>query len=530
MPFNPDQYLAKKTGGEQQKAGGFNPDTYLAKAAPQSTPQAPQEKPGILDRASSSIKDINPEAALQGFGQGAAMGYLPQLQAAAEPLTNKLFSALEGKPEPELPSYVERRDENIKALDETAKQSPGSFTTGLLGGAVTGAAAPGGLIGKAAPGLSAVKQAAVAGGVQGLLQNPGDTQGELSGPQLGERAQQAGFGALAGGASEKVLGGIAGAPQKLKEFAQEKAFKSSGAMLKDFRKAFARDRVNELGQSMIDNGLVKPGMTFDHVAEKATALKKVAGKQIGSIYDKLSDLASRAPEKLSDAFAIADPSTIAAELTAVTRSSKVMPKLNSQAYREQMDRYVESVASSGQLHDVRYLNDVIGELDSKINYAKRVPEMSDLQQGLLAMRQYLRNKVNDIADRVGATTGDRALSQQLKELNRQYGNMSEISRIAQDRTGREAANRLLSPSDYGTSAIGALIGSQFGETPEERLKHAVLGAGLGFANKGARKYGNPVLVQGANKLGAAAGKLAPLQENPAVVGAAASGIANQRRP
>lgn len=520
MPFDPDQYLAKYGyQGDAQRASmpqsGFNPDSYLAKATGQAK-QPPAENPSR-----------QAQTGLEYFGQAATGGYLPHLQAAAEPYTNKLFAALKGqKPPEEDQSYVQRRDENTKRLEDEFKEYPKTALAGMLAGSVASGAALGAGMPAATAKLGKLGQAALAGGVLGAAQNPGDTEGQMSGPQLADRAKGAGVGAAVGGVAEKVLGGLQSAPTKLSEYAQEKAFKSSGAMLKDFRQAFSRDNMNELGQFMIDNKLVKPGASFDSVAEGSNQIKQEAGKKIGAIYDRLGDAASKNPDGVLDSFAIADPKAVKADLTSAAYDPKVMPKLNAQHYRDTMDKMIDQIAT-GDTHDVRYLNDVIGEIDDKINWSKRVPEMADFQQGLVKVRQALRQKVNDIADRVGGN--DANLSDELKQLNKTYGNATTINRIAEDRTGREAANRLLSPSDYGTGAIGALIGSQFGETPEERLKHAVMGAGLGLANKAARIYGNPLLTTGASKVGQALQPLSNVPNNPAIVGGAVGGAANQTR-
>lgn len=513
MAFDPDAYL-QKANVPAGKPSVFDPDSYIAKASGQKPQDAASvDKPG--------------EAALQGFGQAASFGYLPQLQAATEPLTDKLFSAIEGKDAPDDQStYVQRRDRNIKEQEQLAKDNPKSYIGGLLGGSV----ASGGALAKALPAsvaaMSPLKQAAIAGGAQGLLSNPGDVQGEISGPQLEDRAKGGALGAVVGGAAEKAVGAIQGAPASLKSFAQEKAFKSSGSMLKDFRAAFARDNVHELGQYMIDNGLVKPGMTFEDVASRSQTLKQETGKKIGEFYDRLADAAAKNPAPIASSFAIAAPDTIRAELIAATRNNKVLPKLDAPQYTEAMDKIIDQI-SKGPTHDVRFLNDIIGELDGKINWAQRTPEMAPMQQGLVALRRTLRQKVNDIADRLSGV--DQAASEHLKMLNRDYGAATTINRISTDRVGRESANRILSPSDYGAAGIGALIGSQFGSTPEERLKHAIYGAGAGLANKGMRRYGNPALVQGANAASKVLKPISNIPFNAGVIGSASGNIANQLR-
>jgi hypothetical protein len=298
-------------------------------------------------------------------------------------------------------------------------------------------------------------------------------------------------------------------------------------MLKDFRRAFARDRVDELGQAMLDNNLVRPGMSHADVADQAELLKQKAGRAIGEAYDRLADAANANPDLIRDSLATVDPKTMLAEITSATRDPKIMPKLGTAKYKEAMDQLAEQIAGSGKTHDVRFLNDVIGELDSKINWAKRTPEMSDQMQGLVAVRRYLRQKVNDVADRLGE--GDEALSQHLKMLNKQYGNMAEIANIARDRFARESANRVLSPSDYGTAALGALIGGQFGSTPEEKLKHAAEGAVLGAGHKIIRKYGNQAVSLGASKAAQALAPVSKIPNNPAVVGGGAASVVNNLR-
>lgn len=515
MAFDPDKFLQKYE--TTQSPQGFDPDAFLTKYEPQ--PEAPGQ-PGM--------------AALEGVGQGAAFGYLPQLQALAEPATNKLFAALEGKPEPELPGYTQRRDENIRRQALLAEQNPAAYTVGLIGGTVAGGAGLTKALPKGIQALSAGKQAASVGAIQGAIQNPGDIQGEIQPLQAGERLAGAGLGGAVGGVAQKVLGAASQAAPKLKEFAQTKAFKSSGAMLKDFRKAFAKDRVNDLGQTMLDQKLVGPGMSYDDVAVRSAGLKDKVGKQIGDFYDSIGALIDKDPaliEKLSGA----QPQVVQSQLLAAVSDPKVMPKIGQGKYLESMNQIIDEISASDKLHDVRYLNDIIGEIDSRINWSKRVPELSDQQQGLLALRRTLRNKVNEISDAVSEFAGGSKASENLKKANKLYGDLSEINKIAQDRVARESANRLFSPSDYAAGLGGAVVGASQGEGVEGKLKGAAMGAGLGVANKFARLYANPILASGAAKAGQAierSGMQQVLQNaasQPAVTGSVAGGAVVQTK-
>jgi hypothetical protein len=532
MPFDPDKFLQKYSEPKAAEAGGFDPDAFLSKY------EIPAENP-------NSRSDM---AALEGFGQGAAMGYLPQLQSAAEPLTNKIFAMAEGKPEPELPGYTERRDENIRRQSRLSQESPGAYGAGLIGGTIASGAG----LAKAVPmaGMSVGKQAVASGALAGALQNPGDTQGEIQPLQAGERLAGAGLGGALGGATQKVLGAAAKAAPALKNFAQEKAFKSSGAMLKDFRKAFARDRVGELGQSMLDNGLVKPGMTYDDVAARSMDLKKQAGKELGNLYNSIKSVVRENPQLLETELSSVNPDKFKEALTKVVQDPKLRPKIGTAKYDDQMNVLVSDILGENRakeivaeklaanpevqalklkgirgdiaademyrtlesnlikqtqhanLADVTNLNDMIGEIDTRINWSKRVPELTDQQQGLVALRQFLRNKVNEVSDQIEKSAnllGDTKASDLFKKLNKQYGNMAEISRIAGDQVQRQSANRFFSPSDYGAAGVGAIVGASQGDSLEGKLKGAALGAGAGAANRVMRRYLNPLVATGASK-------------------------------
>lgn len=189
--FNPDEYLAKKTQ--------FNPDAYLAK---KSAEQAPTEQ------APPPLESSAAEAALQGFGQGGTLGYLPELQAG-------LAKVLEPEtPYAKLKEYFGQRNTALK------EEHPSATLAGQLGGAIASAplsgmaargalgAIPGAtaigeglgaiksgaeaipLVGKAIPTLGAVGEQAAIGAGYGAAMNP----------EGGSRLENAETGAVVGGA------------------------------------------------------------------------------------------------------------------------------------------------------------------------------------------------------------------------------------------------------------------------------------------------------------------------------------------
>lgn len=499
------------------------------------------------------------QAALEGFGQGVGMGYLPHLQALAGGLVPNPSGAEDEElrkqgfiiSQPE-DTYLSRRDENLKRQEQFKEESPGAYYGGLIGGSIASAPAIGGAISKLpllqaganAPKLGLLgktAQAAGAGAVQGLIQNPGDEIGVADPFQVDERLRNAKTGAIVGGAANLAAAGIKATadtvksiPSKLQSVAETKAFKSSGAMLKDFRRAFGKDRVNAIGKEMIDSGLVKPGNTFEDVATGASKIKEETGKRIGEIYDRV---------KTNVNVAI-DQDKMMSDLVDAVSNPKIRPKINTESYDAAMEKIIGNIVKDPKkVADVRYLNDMIGEIDDMINYSKRANELPYVQQGYMQVRHLLRKSINDITEATGNMIGNKSLGDELKELNRRYGVMAEVSAMAKDRVARENANRMFSLTDtiagVGGAAGGAVTGGLLQGDIEGGLKGAALGAGLGLLNKGARQYGNPILTTGLYKTGrmlqsvpspvtTAASKLGGLlTENPAITGAAASNLLQQ---
>jgi hypothetical protein len=206
MPFDPDKYLAQK---EQLAAGlGFDPDKYLQEKQKQ---DAPGDTIG---------------AAIEGFGQGASMGYLPELQALAGKLmpdpNAKLdaglkkmgFDVQQGKE-----TYTQLRDENVKRQDALSKSNPVAYYGSMVGGAVATAPAIEAALTKAAPslaGLSLAKRAAATGAVMGAAANPGSTEGEIAPIQPLERGKNAVLGAGLGFGLSKLGQAVSSARAALK--------------------------------------------------------------------------------------------------------------------------------------------------------------------------------------------------------------------------------------------------------------------------------------------------------------------------
>ena len=164
------------------------------------------------------------EAALQAFGNQAAQGYLPQLQAMAEGVTDPIFNAFKSDEEKRIDqefnvqdeTYTQRRDRNIERAKSLEEQHPAISTTAAIAGGIAGTVALGAGAGSAATKLATkfpskfagafqkletlqksksfadkLKLAGSAGAISGLIRNPGDTEGEVDLIQAGDRLQDA---------------------------------------------------------------------------------------------------------------------------------------------------------------------------------------------------------------------------------------------------------------------------------------------------------------------------------------------------
>lgn len=481
------------------------------------------------------------ESALQGFGEGALAGYLPQAQSLLGALVPDPTAELDAKLKSEgfnveqpKEDYLTRRDYFLEREQRLKEQAPGSFVAGLIPGAIASGAATGAgaarlpMVGKslAAPSaglIGRVGKATLGGAAQGFVQNPGDELGKVEPGQLSERVQNAKTGALFGGlaqsgaevasATGKALKSI---PDKIKSYGEVKAFKSAGPMLKDFRKAFGKNKVNELGAEMIEGGMVNPGDTFADIADKSKQAKQAVGARIGEIYDKFKGAVK------------IDTQSMTTDLVDAVIDPKIMPKVGADKYGEAMLEVISDIErAGGDINDVRALNDIIGEIDTKINFSKRANELPVIQQGYMAIRNRLRDRITSLADEYGKAVGEGAIGAELKALNRKYSNLIDISSIASDRVARENANRFMSLTDTIAGVGGAAAGAGYGAREggvEGAIKGAAMGAGVGLLNKGARLYGNPMLSRGAYALGKGL-KAIPSPVSSGLIGAAAPMLA-----
>lgn len=436
---------------------------------------------------------------LEQFGNAVTFGYLPQLQAGVSYLMGD--------------DYTKARDANIRRLEAQSEAHPVNAIAANVAGTATNAAiVPLPTLGKGAGVIGGALKGAQYGALQGAIQNPGDIEGEVNPLQLDERLQNtkegAKLGATVGGAAglgQKIAKGFERAGGKMKGAGEAAAFKSSGAMLKDFRQAAGKDEVNKLGRFMLDEGMVKAGDTFETVAQKAEKINQQAGKQLDRIYKKAASAAEQAGGKMPGFSPVVDKAEILdlvkKDLGDAPGAAKIAKKI--ELYLDDLgQKFGDSVISP------RVANDIKGFIDKEINYARNpLTAKPKTEKAYSSVRRYIEKKIFDQVEHLGSKSGQAGLGKQLRETNQRYGMSKRIQNIAEDRINRVSANNAFGLTDRIAGGAGAVVGGAAaaagGENDPLEMGTKALGAGLLAmgANHVAGKYGNAALSRGLDRTG-----------------------------
>jgi hypothetical protein len=459
------------------------------------------------------------QAGLEHFGNAASMGYMPQIQGFVSQLMPDPSAEVDAKLreqgfkiDQKSPTYISERDAYIKHLEQQEKDHPIASTVGTVGGALASGVATSGLTPiNAASRLGRVAQAAKGGAAIGAVANPGDKEGQLTGFQVSDRIGNAVTGAALGAAGQGAVEGVSATakgvmnlPKALQAKAEERAFKSSGAMLKDYRNADRKGRINVIGRYMLDNGLVKPGMTVDDVAEAAAALEAKHGKDIGSILGGLDQSGIAAPSH----------SAMASEIDAIAEPMKGLntarPTFNAlddaAADLRTMGRGGEvGVEGKGTFKTAQEAKVFISDQIEKAG-GWNSPNPSEKNLALREAYHKANSMIENAAEVGAASIGDDALAGGYRTAKEGYRNAKDVQGIAKDQANRQKANHFNSITDYMAGSGGAIVGAMTGDDMESKIKNAAVGASLGGANRLMRRYGTPLVSQGLDRAGKALGR------------------------
>jgi hypothetical protein len=242
-------------------------------------------------------------AGVEAMGSVPSLGYLSNIQAMAEPVTDRLFALAENKEIDPAPwaqmnpwseEYQAVRDQNVQRHREDFKNHPKAVMGGMAAGA--GLMLPSAGFVNAPTRLGRVFQSGVMGGTAGGLRNPGNTPGETSPLQLEERAENAvkgfgygatlqGVGEAAGALKNAVIGGGPGGGGGLVGALKGKAEKwtrsATGATEKE-----ARNFKPGTERYLLDNDLIRAGDAPSNIAERAGKVIDAAEDAKGALIAK----------------------------------------------------------------------------------------------------------------------------------------------------------------------------------------------------------------------------------------------------
>lgn len=487
------------------------------------------------DQVPSGERKFN--ASVEGFGQGALMGYLPQVQALAAPSINRAMDLATGnnvvENESKLekvakllslatpaglineginafrsPDYIKERDDNIARQKGYEQDVGGYYTGGQVVGALAGSVLPARALGALGKGaqvaskgglLARLGKASAAGAATAAIQNPGDVEGQFSGLQLEERKDNAKTGAILGGLIQgggEVVKKLGSVLKGTKKQAEALAVKAAGANKRVLNELIGKDRVEEVGRELLDSGLVKAGDTVDDIFLKSSQLKQKVGQEIGDIYQTVNRQGGFK----------SDPNKLATDIIDAVADSR--PTIGAKSYDNKMADVIEELISEPEkLNDVRHINDIIGELDKRIKYSRMDTQFPEAEQGYHAIRTYLRKSLNNLVDTIGQRLGDPEMANRLKNANRSYGNLSTISAMSRDRVSADLANRMFSLTDNIAGAASGVGAMATGVDPAIAVGTGLLGAGV---NRVGRRYGLPILSTTLDKVGSASNSLTNL--------------------
>jgi polyhydroxyalkanoate synthesis regulator phasin len=499
MSFNPDEYLKKKRAPAQ----GFDPDAYL--------------------KAKSEPKTDAGQAALEGFGNAATLGYLPQLQAMAEPAMNRVLDAVTGNrvAEGDKSTYIQRRDANLTRQEQQKAEHPYAAGAGALAGTAASVLGTAGL-GAVAKGASATQRLAAArnaGLALGAAQNPGDVKGEINPLQIGDRTQNAVVGGLLGMGGQMVAEGAgmaAGAVSKAaKDKAAKKATRALGRPTPTQAREMSRVRKDasgnelpsqdvELGRILLDEGAVPWLGTHGRIAGRVEKIKDKAGEQIGNLVDSAGD-AKRV-----------DGAGVGLKMLDEQEVARLRKAPGMKHFASQIDEVANDLAEQGML-SVKEAHQLRRDIDRSIRFNKPAQDRLGTQLALTKSRNALNESMNEAINAIPGAGKDKLLA-----ANRRYSNLSRAEDLAERGVAQDQANRAVSLTDTIVGAAGIANGS------------LGLAGGLAAVNKASRTFGNSIQARTYDAVGNALSRIPRFsqmaEKNPAGFAAAVERIADRIRP
>lgn len=452
------------------------------------------------------------EAALQGFGQGATLGYLPEMQAGLEQGLSKVLPEDMGGGD-DL-TYAQRLQQMKERGQSLEQKHPVASGIGNVAGSLT--TLPfGGAAAKGASGLAKIAKGAGVGAAYGAAINPNQS-GQDANFNLMQRLENAGYGAALGGSGEALLAGGSAALKNLSEkLKSSSVMKQIGANASQIRKILQKDEIPKIEGFLKDENLMTLGKTVEDVAERAQSVMDETGPAIGKLYEDA--------QMASQTIGVGQKNRISGPELADEIIKDTKEKYKAHANRDMVIKEIEqSVAPLRDMGDNPNIVDIHNyrkSLDENINWSQKAQERDAVQKAFIDARNKVADKTKQVIESVDQSLGSEQTSL-LKNLNARYSSAATVSNIATQGSAREMSRALMGAGVIGGGAGIITTGADIargGDVAGAIGKGLAVGAGAALA----RKYGTPIAYK-AGKAAGAIGKAASSASNRP--GAVAAGI------
>lgn len=404
-----------------------------AKAVDSTSEPVAQGAGSWKDRAKVVPPEVSQtESGVRGAAQGLSFGFADEAAGLGE----AALDWLKNDPQGFMDNYKKHRDESRDLYKKAETANPGTYMTGQVAGAIAPALLTAG-------GSTAATAASLAaqGAAQGLGSSEADlTEGDVGGA-LRDTAIGTGTGLVAAGAGKLLnkipVGKMAEkAGQYLGKGAERLAENATGATANQAMKFEAN-----AGRELLDRGLVGFGDTAENIANKVSAAKSAAGKEIG---DSLAQLDAKGVVSQVDNV-VAQLESQIDELSKVPGNEKIVRQLQAEVDNLYERGVSQLPVSEGELAKRAYHGQVN-------NFS---PEADKKAAG------YLGDAFKAESERA-ATAADPALADKFMQSKKDFKLFSPIEEAAEKRAAQQAQSPFGGLSDYIAGGTGLAAGGPVG--------------------------------------------------------------------
>lgn len=284
--------------------------------------------------------------------------------------------------------------------------------------------------------------------------------------------------------------------QRIAGTAEEQAFKSTGAKLRDIqllgKTAEAQEgRMQAIGRRLLDEGIVDATASQETIAKRLTAKVREAGQELSKLRNKLDSAATRMSTE--------DVGRRVMDEVLVPLEAMPGAEVESKAVRDYMISFLDKL---GERPDFKKVYEARLALDKKLS-PKLWMKTGQPTPGAEALGQ-VRNIIEDEFTKAGESAAKElggSFAEKYGVAKALYADLITAEKIAGKEAARNAANRAISLTDTiagGAGLAGGLAGS------DNDASGAVLGAAAMLGNRVMRTRGNQIaahVLDKATKMG-----------------------------